>query len=129
MNPPSDPLAPFRSGKYPDRTRRAYDLINQHYTDYGAQCVGWWVAIRLSDGGSDGKLYGSKQIATHYQLWEEQCAYICLPPQHEFPGGLMPIAEIHRYLQVNEKVYDDARRAGYRARLADAGTHIVPRSM
>ncbi|NUT27673.1 MAG: hypothetical protein HOV84_17410 [Streptomyces sp.] len=118
MKAPADPLASFRSGKYPDRTKRAYDEINQHYADFGSQVAGWWIAVRLSDGGSDGKLYRDKVTATRFQLHERQCAYICLPP-----FGEMAIGEIHQYLTVNERLYDQG------ARLSDAGTHIVPRSM
>ena len=101
---------------WPDRTRRAYDAINLHYqANKGYEVAGHWVAIRLSDGSSDGVLYPSKMHAAHHQLHEKQCAYICLPPLME-----MSMKEIHRYLQLNEQIYD----AG--GRLEDAGTHIVP---
>lgn len=104
---------------WPDRTRRAYDTIALHYeanrANNGEDIAGHWVAIRLSDGGSDGTLYPSKMHATRFQLHERQCAYICLPP-----FGQMSIKEIHRFLQINEAVYD----AG--GRLEDEGTHIVP---
>lgn len=118
MKLPSDPLAAFRSGKFPDRTRRAYDVIRQHFEDHGPVVGGWWIAIRLSDGGSDGKLYRDKRTATRFQLHERQCAYICIPP-----FGEMPIEEVHQFLSVNERLYDQG------ARLSDEGTYIVPRSM
>ena len=123
MKTPVDPLASFRSGNYPDRTRRAHEIIGQHYADFGDAVTGWWCAVRLSDGGSDGKLYRDKRTATRFQLHEKQCAYICLPPPFDFPEGIIPISEVHRYIQISEKVYD----AG--GRLSDEGTHIVPGSM
>lgn len=103
---------------YPDRTRRAWDAINTHLIALGDEAAGKWVAIRLSDGTSDGHLYGSKEEATRFQLHEMQCAYICL-----HPFGDMQIKDIHRYLELNEKIYD----AG--GRLSDIGTHIVPSTL
>lgn len=103
---------------WPDRTRRAYEHITLHYeASKGSDIAGHWVAIRLSDGGSDGVLYPSKMHAATYQLHEKQCAYICLPP-----FATMSIGDVHRFLQINEEIYD----AG--GRLEDEGTHIVPRS-
>ena len=100
---------------WPDRTRRAYDAITLHYLGKGTDAGGHWVAIRLSDGGSDNVLYNSKADATRRQLHEKQCAYICLPPY-----GQMSIGEVHRYLELNEQIYDSG------GRLSDEGTHIVP---
>lgn len=107
---PTDPHA-----KYSDRTRRAFDALQLHYQAVGAEAAGWWVAIRLSDGGSDGNLYRSKMEATRFQLHESQCAYICLPHL-----GEMTIGEIDAYLKVNEKIYDQG------GRLSDTETHVVP---
>ena len=100
---------------WPDRTRRAYDVIATHYIAQGPHIGGHWVAIRLSDGGSDGVLYDSKPEATRHQLHETQCAYICLPP-----FGEMSIGEIHRYLELNDMIYAQG------GRLSDVDTHIVP---
>lgn len=100
---------------YPDRTRRAFEVLQTHYQAVKDECAGWWVAIRLSDGGSDNHLYRSKQEATRFQLHESQCAYICLPPL-----GQMSIKELHAFLDVNEKIYDGG------GRLSDSDTHIVP---
>jgi hypothetical protein len=114
----TDIPATFKN-QWPDRTKRAYETIALHFeankANNGSDIAGHWVAIRLSDGGSDGVLYPSKMHAANYQLHEKQCAYICLPP-----FGQMSIKEIHRFLEINEQVYD----AG--GRLEDEGTHIVP---
>jgi hypothetical protein len=100
---------------YPDRTKRAWEEITAACEDFGDNAAGWWIAIRLSDGGSDRTLYPSKMDAVKYQLHEKQCAYLCI-----HPFGEMSIKDVHRYLELNEKIYD----AG--GRLEDEGTHVVP---
>jgi len=97
-----------------DRAKRAWDAIQIHYM-VGDDPAGWWVAISLFDGRSDGQIYKSKQEATRYQLHEYACAYICLPPHSQ-----LSVKEIEEYLHVNDLIY----AAGHR--LSDAGTHIVP---
>lgn len=97
-----------------DRTNRAYDNIMVHYL-VEDDPAGWWVAIRLSDGGSDHILYKSKAEAVRYQLHETQCAYICLPPV-----GQLTRKEVGEYLRVNDMIYAGG------GRLSDVGTHIVP---
>jgi hypothetical protein len=62
-----------------DAAKRASDEINLHLAANGwATIQNCWVAIRLSDGGSDHVLYDTKQDAVRHQFWEFQCAYICL---------------------------------------------------
>lgn len=107
----SDPTAGF-----PDRTRRAYDQIMTHVHGAGEEAAGRWVAIRLSDGGSDGVLYDSKMDAARHQLSEKQCAYVCIPPY-----GVVHINELHTFLTNVEKIYETPG-----ARLSDVGTHIAP---
>lgn len=69
--------------------------------------AGAWLAARLSDGGTDGQLYATKAEAIRFQLHENQCAYLKVPP-----GGMPPV-EATRYLQIHRELY----AAG--ARLAD----------
>lgn len=99
---------------YPDRTRRAWEVIQLHYAAQGDAAAGWWVAIRMSDGGSDGELYRSKLEAIHYQLHERQCTYLCL-----HPFGDMSVREVHEFIEISEKIYN----AG--GRLDHTDTHIV----
>lgn len=97
---------------YSDRARRASDIVNGHLLGTPG-CVGRWVALRLSDGGSDGNLYDRKADAVRHQLHPEQCAYLCIPPD-----GLTPhMAEV--FLRFNEGLY----RAG--ARLQDPDRQIA----
>lgn len=63
-----------------DAARRAYDITRQiaHDLDYETRTRGYpWVAIRLSDGGSDGRSYATRAEAARWQLHEKQCFYFC----------------------------------------------------
>lgn len=67
-------------GTYSDEARRASDNVNLHLLADRADNVGRWVAIRLSDGGSDGVVYDCKCDATRHQLHERQCVYVNIQP-------------------------------------------------
>jgi hypothetical protein len=87
-----------------DIGKRAAEAINLHV--YGGN-VGKWVALRLSDGGSDGIPYDSRREAIEHQLHEQFCCYIRVTPDG--------ITEQHalRFILINRALYD----AGFR--LAD----------
>ncbi len=72
---------------------------------------GRWIAARLSDGKTDGKIYDRKSDAVRHQLHETQCAYVQVPMV-----GDMPENEASQFLEVAERLY----RAGYR--LSDPDT-------
>lgn len=61
---------------------------------------GKYVAIRLSDGGSDDVLYDTRIDAIRHQLHERQCAYIKIPPTG------MPPEHAERYLAIYRGLYD-----------------------
>lgn len=86
-------------GCYSDEARRAADTLNLHVAG-GAG--GRWVAIRLSDGGSDGVTYDTRAEAIRHQLHESQCAYMRV-------SSATP-AETATFLAYNRQAYD----AGYR---------------
>lgn len=69
-----------------------------------AGAVGRWVAIRLSDGGSDGVPYDMRADAVRHQLHETQCCYVKVPP-----GGMTP-KEADAFLEYNRTLYS----AGFR---------------
>lgn len=96
-----------------DDGRRAADAINVHRV---AGAVGRFVAIRLSDGGSDGQAYDTKADAVRHQLHERQCAYVCVPP------APATAAEMTRYLQLHREAYD----AGYRFSDPDGPDVMMP---
>lgn len=85
---------------YSDRARACSDAVNLHFQAVGNDCIGLWVAIRLSDGGSDGNLYPTKADAKRFQLHDNQCAYVNL-----VPGGMSP-RQAQTYLTFMEGLYD-----------------------
>lgn len=82
------------------RAQRCSEAFNRHLAEHGMEAVGRWIAIRLSDGGSDGNLYDNKAEAIRFQLHEKQCAYAQLLPE-----GMSPRAA-ESFLMVSEKFYD-----------------------
>src|SRR5579872_6348771 len=56
------------------------DEINVHYHALGAEAIYRWVAIRLSDGGSDHVLYDTRADAVTHQSDSRKCLYIQIPP-------------------------------------------------
>lgn len=89
---------------YSDAARRCSDLVRQAIVDRN---VGRWLAIRLSDGGSDGIAYDKRSDAVRLQLHEQQCAYVKVPADDMSPRAA------ERFLAINRELYD----AGFR--LAD----------
>jgi hypothetical protein len=58
-----------------DTARRAADQVNIHVLAHGREAHGRYVAIRLSDGGSDGTLYDTRHDAVRHQMHPTQCVY------------------------------------------------------
>jgi hypothetical protein len=82
------------------------DEVNMHVHALGEAASGRWVAIRLSDGGSDGVMYDTRPQAITHQFHEKQCCYVRIPPF----GQLMNPREAESYLVLHRSMYD----AGYR---------------
>lgn len=88
---------------YSDAARRCSDAVNLALIGQ-AGAAGRWIAVRLSDGGSDGVLYDQKSDAVRHQLHESLCAYIKIPPD-----GMTPrLAEV--FLKFNRQLYDAGMR-------------------
>ena len=103
-----------------DAARRASDAVNLHYSVLGFDAVGKWVAVRLSDGRSDGVLYDSKREAVRHQADERLCAFIRISP-----GG-MNACRAESFLKMSRM----ARDAGFRLADPDAkhgGLDLIPR--
>lgn len=97
--------------EHSDAARRCADIVTLATL---AGHTGEWVAIRLSDGGSDGVHYPSKGVAARHQLHESQCTYVKVPPD-----GLTPrLAEV--LLTFYRRAYD----AGFRQSDPDAQMSI-----
>ena len=87
-------------GLYSDEARRAADTLNTHLLVDRNGNTGKWVAIRLSDGGSDGTVYDCKCDAIRFQLHEKQCVYVQILPE----GIGYKEAEI--MIRIHRQMYD-----------------------
>lgn len=99
-----------------DAARRCSDTITTHLLADPDHARGCWVAIRLSDGGSDGVLYDRRRHAVLRQLHESQCAYI------RIPWGGMTAVEAQAYLDFCRAAYD----AGMRMTDPDGPELVMP---
>lgn len=100
-----------------DTARRCADAHNLHLHAEKTDAIGRYIAVRLSDGGSDGILYDKWVDAVRHQLHRDQCAYVCIQPD------LMTVAEAAAFIRFNRA----ARDAGLP--MADPDVHrevIVP---
>jgi hypothetical protein len=110
------------SEDFRDAAKRASEAVNLHILAHmpaGGGFPDWngpqpWVAVRLSDGGSDGTLYPSKKAATDHQLHPHQCAYITIPPEG------MTVEQARVMLRFTAQMYD----AG--VQLADPEMQVQP---
>ena len=90
-----------------ERAKRASDIINQARAELKwEELQNCWIAIRLSDGGSDMVIYDKKQDAVRFQLHEQQCAYICFK---NLIGGSSE-HDMLRFLRFVEQAYDAGMR-------------------
>lgn len=87
-------------GIYSDEARRASDIVNLHLLADPSGNTGRWVAIRLSDGGSDGTVYDCKCDAARFQLHETQCVYVQI-----LPNGLSA-KDAHILIRMYRDMYD-----------------------
>jgi hypothetical protein len=91
-----------------DKGQRCSDIVKQHLLDDPETARVSWVAIRLSDGGSDGVLYPTKLTAVMYQLHETQCAYLrVLPtgiPPKEATSFLYHTAQLYQNASMRERL-------------------------
>lgn len=120
-------MADGHDPRYSDAANRCSDVIR---TAIVAKQAGKWVAIRLSDGGSDHQVYDTRQDAIRHQLHEKQCAYVMVPPDDMSPRSAeaylkwtrqcydngMPIADPEREIYTPQLTYDALVRGGTRAR-------------
>lgn len=100
------------SPHYSDAAKRCSAIITQASFD---GYHNHWVAIRLSDGGSDGNIYFSRGAAVARQLHESLCAYFKIP----LDG--MPPQHAERMLNFHRMVYD----GGFRLTDPDDPRHVV----
>ena len=104
-------------GSADDHAKRAYDIMNMHLIAKGDSSWGCWVALRLSDGGSDGTLYETRSEAIAHQLHETQCCYLVIPPTG------FTLSEVREFLNLSRSLrergaripsHGDYRKAGFK---------------
>lgn len=114
-----DPRCPHIA-RHSDAAKRASDAVNLHLGALGFEAARKWVAIRLSDGRSDGVLYDTRRDAVTHQAHEQLCAYVCITPSG------MSVCSAESYLAFHRKAYD----AGMRLTDPDdrrGGRDLIPR--
>jgi hypothetical protein len=84
------------------------------FVDYSER-IRSWVAVRLSDGGSDGSLYPSKREAVRHQSNEFNHAYFSY---RGAPNGFASVKEAAIWLEFHRQAYD----AGFRLPDPDAAS-------
>lgn len=70
---------------FSDEAKRMSDVVNTALLADQEGNRGRWMAIRLSDGGSDGTTYPDIYTAIAFQFHYSQCLYLPIPS-----GGIQP---------------------------------------
>lgn len=112
------PRGPFGIPTASDAARRASEIVNLHLVADPDGNRGRWVAIRLSDGRSDGVVYDDVIAAAQHQLHYTQCMYLTIP------WGGLPAHEAEVLLTYHRRVYDAGNRPPY----LEGYTPLVPNS-
>lgn len=91
-----------------DPAKRAFDIARSYavFTPWD-ELIRSWIAFRLSDGGSDGTLYGSRAEAIRHQAHEMQCAYFSY---RNAPNGFKSPKDAALYLEFHRAAYDRGMR-------------------
>lgn len=85
---------------FSDAAHRFADIHNMHLlADPGN--IGRWMAVRLSDGGTDGVVYDYRREAIRHQLHETLCAYVKVHPAGMSPKEAEGILRFHRFAYDN----------------------------
>ena len=93
-----------------DAAKRAYDNVRllAEFNDYDTRVKqSPYVAIRLSDGGTDHRLYDTKQDAVRHQLHETLCAYFSF---YNAPAGFNSYKDAAIFLAFTRAAYDAGMR-------------------
>lgn len=93
-----------------DAAKRAYDVVVglATFVDWDTRMrQSPYVAIRLSDGGSDGRLYDTKREAIRHQLHESTCAYFSF---RNAPNGFRHARDAAAFLAWHRAAYDQGWR-------------------
>jgi hypothetical protein len=87
--------------KHEDTGRRASEAVGNHLEHNREEAIDSWIALRLSDGGTDGGLYPTKSLAVAHQIHEHQCAYMVI-----LPGGISA-KDAEAYICIMRQAYNN----------------------
>ena len=104
---------------FSDDAKRMCDEINVHYAADPMNAAYRWVAIRLSDGGSDHVLYDTRADAVSHQSDSRLCCYVQIPPTGAQERECEPALRFARWAFSN----------GYKVTDPTDPTLIMPNSM
>lgn len=92
-----------------DAARRCWEQVKNvaHHTDYETR-VGSYLAIKLSDGSTDGVLYGSKKDAVRHCKGDEQ--WFAFFSFRTAPAGFASPQEAGVFLAYHRMAYDNGFR-------------------
>jgi len=92
-----------------DAAKRAYDHIMETVThnDLSVRLGYPWMALRLSDGDSDGRMYETRRECVRNQVHEQQCAYFSFRLE---PGGFRTPRDAAIFLAFYREAYDSGFR-------------------
>ena len=79
-------------------------LAEAHNIALLAGGVGRWIAVRLSDGGTDGVIYDTRADAIRHQLHERQCYYCQIQPGPMTPRSGTRVIKGMREIYASGKV-------------------------
>jgi hypothetical protein len=81
-----------------DAGKRAAEAVNLHLLADPDANVGSWVAVRLSNGETDGVAYETWESAVSHQHDESWCCYLLITPDGITPRNAAVFIKINRQL-------------------------------
>jgi hypothetical protein len=100
-------MTQFAPDFIPDDAKRFADIVNGYVAFVNPMELRQkWIAVRLSDGGTDGTLYDSKRDAVRHQLDEFLCCYFSF---RNCMGGISA-RDAARYMEYNRLLYKGGAR-------------------
>jgi hypothetical protein len=110
-----------------DAAKRAFDIVNSYVAFVPfEERVRSFVALRLSDGGSDGVLYDSRREAVRHQLDEKLCAYFGYSGA---PEGFASKTDAAIFLEYHRAAYDAGARLPDPDDIQGGPEQIMPMSL
>jgi hypothetical protein len=86
-----------------DAAKRLSDYVNNVCVFQPLDVViNSWIAVKLSDGSTDGVLYDTRREAVKHQQYEKQCMYLSL---RQAPGG-MEVQAAYALLKLHRDAYN-----------------------